>query len=183
MSVDISPKRPPMSSWTAFAPSGSGSEGGGSSVPSRSMRRIMWGPPGTAWTGGGATRAPRALRRGLGRELPARRVDVTPAREPHRRAQPVLLERGLEGVDRGARGALVNGARRVVRDQVELVDPRVEQPGELDGLAVGVVDPREHHVLDEDAALAARVVALAGLEHLGQGIAVVDRHDPRPQRV
>ena len=29
MNVDISPNLPPMSSWTAAAPSGSGSEGGG----------------------------------------------------------------------------------------------------------------------------------------------------------
>src|SRR3954452_24146984 len=31
MNVDISPKRPPISSWTAAAPSGSGSDGGGNS--------------------------------------------------------------------------------------------------------------------------------------------------------
>src|SRR3954454_22711505 len=43
MNVDISPKRPPMSSWTAAAPAGSGSVGGGSSTPSRSMRRITAG--------------------------------------------------------------------------------------------------------------------------------------------
>src|SRR4051794_16922426 len=41
MSVDISPKRPPISSCTAAAPAGSGSDGGGSSVCQRSMRRIM----------------------------------------------------------------------------------------------------------------------------------------------
>src|SRR5918999_1403352 len=41
MRVDISPKRPPISSWTAEAPSGSGSDGGGSSTWSRSKRWIM----------------------------------------------------------------------------------------------------------------------------------------------
>src|SRR3954451_19975907 len=43
MKVDISPKRPPISSCTAAAPAGSGSDGGGSSVCQRSMRRIMSG--------------------------------------------------------------------------------------------------------------------------------------------
>src|SRR3954453_14426422 len=172
MSVDISPKRPPMSSWTAFAPSGSGSDGGGSPGPSRSMRRIM----GTSWCVLDGQRAypPRRARTGhmsafclgLRRELAAGGVDVAPAREPHRRAQAVLLERGLEGVDRPAGGAVVDRASGVVRDQVELVDARVEQLGERNGLAVAVVDAGEHHVLDKDAALAARVVALAGLEHL-----------------
>src|SRR3954452_6177095 len=42
MSVDISPKRPPISSCTAAAPAGSGSDGGGSSVCQRSMRRIIY---------------------------------------------------------------------------------------------------------------------------------------------
>ena len=36
----------------------------------------------------------------LSRELAARRVDVAAAGQPHGRAQAVLLERGLEGVDR-----------------------------------------------------------------------------------
>src|SRR5215203_5302114 len=40
MKVDISPNLPPMSSWTAAAPFGSGSDGGGSSTPRRSMRWI-----------------------------------------------------------------------------------------------------------------------------------------------
>src|SRR5688500_18760117 len=40
MNVDISPKRPPMSSCTAAAPAGSGSEGGGSSSCMRSLRLI-----------------------------------------------------------------------------------------------------------------------------------------------
>src|SRR3954463_3473072 len=43
MSVDISPKRPPISSCTADAPTGSGSDGGGSSVCHLSIRRIIWG--------------------------------------------------------------------------------------------------------------------------------------------
>src|SRR5215204_3158111 len=40
MKVDISPNLPPISSWTIAAPAGSGSDGGGSSVWSRSIRRI-----------------------------------------------------------------------------------------------------------------------------------------------
>src|SRR3954447_16003088 len=42
MSVDISPKRPPISSCTAAAPAGSGSEGGGSSASHLSTRKIIW---------------------------------------------------------------------------------------------------------------------------------------------
>src|SRR5215210_4222092 len=41
MSVDISPKRPPMSSCTTEAPAGSGLDGGGSSTAQRSMRWII----------------------------------------------------------------------------------------------------------------------------------------------
>src|SRR3954451_9708495 len=44
MKVDISPNFPPSSSCTADAPCGSGSDGGGISVCSRSIRRIMRGP-------------------------------------------------------------------------------------------------------------------------------------------
>ena len=90
------------------------------------------------------------------------RVSRTVARHP------VLLERGLEGGDRLARGALVGRVGRVERDQVDLEDPRVEQLRELDRLRVAVVDAGEHHVLDEDHAAAARVVALAGGEHVAR---------------
>ena len=85
--------------------------------------------------------------------------------------QPVLLERGLEGVDRVARGPVVDRVRRVVRDQVELVDPRVQDLRQPDGVCVAVVDAGEHHVLDEDLAALAFVVRLAGREHLGQRVA------------
>ncbi len=46
-----------------------------------------------------------------------------------------------------------------------------------------VVDAVEHHVLDEDPAPAPGPVALAGGEDLRQGVAVVDRHQPRAQLV
>ena len=49
--------------------------------------------------------------RGLGRQLPAGGVDVLPAREAHRRAEPVRLERGLERVDRAAAGPVVDRVR------------------------------------------------------------------------
>src|SRR5215831_3517429 len=39
-------------------------------------------------------------------ELSTGRVDVAPAREPHRRLDPVLIQRPLEGGDRLAAGAL-----------------------------------------------------------------------------
>jgi hypothetical protein len=54
MNVDISPNRPPMSSLTAAAPAGSGSDGGGSSVAIRSKRRIIG-----RWTSQGSTRVLR----------------------------------------------------------------------------------------------------------------------------
>ena len=72
---------------------------------------------------------------GLRRQLPAGRVDVAAAGQPHRRPHAVLLQRGAERVDRAARGAVV-GAGRVVRDQVDLEDARVEQLRELHGLRV-----------------------------------------------
>src|SRR3954454_12710705 len=71
MNVDISPKRPPMSSCTAAAPAGSGSDGGGSSVPRRSRRRIMWDLRGME-NGPAATGCPDA------RPRPARCWAVTP---------------------------------------------------------------------------------------------------------
>ena len=77
----------------------------------------------------------------------------------------------------------VVGAGRVVGDQVDLVDAGVEQGRELAGVLGPVVDAVEHHVLDEDLAAAARPVAVAGGEHLGQRVAVVDRHQLRAQAV
>ena len=120
---------------------------------------------------------------GLGGELPAGGVDVAAAGQAHGGVHPVLLERGLERGDRLARGALVGRVGRVERDQVDLEDLGVEQLRELDGLRVAVVDAGEHHVLDEDLAAADRVVAPAGLQHVRERVAVVDRHDPRAQRV
>src|SRR5215217_4323754 len=75
MKVDISPKRPPISSWTAAAPSGSGSDGGGSSTPSRSMRWIMQAslPSGTASVP--ATRWAQPLRRARRNRDAAERPD------------------------------------------------------------------------------------------------------------
>ena len=71
-----------------------------------------------------ATAAPEPVSRAPARrgELAAGRVDVAAAGEADRRAQAVLLERRLEARSRRARGALVGRARRVVRDQVDLVD-------------------------------------------------------------
>ena len=96
--------------------------------------------------------------------------------------RPVLGEDRAEALDPLRRGAVV-GAGRVVGDQVDLVGARVEQRGELAGVLGQVVDAVEHHVLDEDLAAAAGAVALAGGEHLGQRVAVVDRHQLRAQAV
>src|SRR3954451_5516016 len=92
-------------------------------------------------------RAPRPLR--LGGELAAGGVDVPAAGEAHRRAEAVVLEDGAERVDRRAARALVH-PRRVVRDEVHLEDLRIEDLRERERLLVSVVDPGEHHVLDED---------------------------------
>ena len=118
-------------------------------------------------------------------ELPlaAGGVDVAAAGEADGRPQPVLLERRLERVDRVARGPVVDRVGRVVRDQVELVDLRVEQLGELDGLRVAVVDPGQHHVLDEDLTALSLVMGLARAQNLAQRVALVDRHDLRAQGV
>ena len=71
--------------------------------------------------------AGRSALRARGGELPAGGRDVAPAREAHGRAQPVLLEHRAERVDR-VRARAVVGAGRVVRDEVDLEDLRVQQP-------------------------------------------------------
>src|SRR3954471_4000230 len=163
--------------------------GGGGASPPCSAKNT---PPATMSTT--APKANSAIRRTGGRyssggdrlasgELAARRVDVAAAREPHGGAQSVLLERGPEGVDRAPARSVVDRVRRVVRDQVDLVDRGIEQLRELHRLRVAVVDAGEHHVLDEDLAALARVEALARGQHLAQRVALVDRHDLRAQRV
>src|SRR3954447_10380512 len=103
------------------------------------------------------------------RQLAAGGVDVAAAGEADGGAYPVLGEDCPEALDPLRRGAVV-GAGRVVGDEIDLVGARVEQGGELAGMHGQVVDPVEHHVLDEDLATAAGPVALAGGQHLGQRI-------------
>ncbi len=82
----------------------------------------------------------------------------------------------LERRDRVPRRAVVHPGR-VVGDQVDLEELRIEQGGQLPCALGRVVDAREQHVLDEHLAAAERDVAFALGEDAGQGIAVVDRHD------
>src|SRR5437868_9793360 len=72
MNVDISPKRPPISSWTVEAPFGSGSEGGGSSVPQRSRRKIIWN-----LLGGMGLGTPNRATQRLGRQTGSPRASST----------------------------------------------------------------------------------------------------------
>jgi len=51
------------------------------------------------------------------------------------------------------------------------------------GLLDAVVDPAEHHVLDEDPAVSPLVVLAAGGEDLGERVALVHRHQLGSQRV
>src|SRR5688500_18982013 len=105
MSVDISPKRPPISSCTACAPAGSGSDGGGSSVAQRSKRKIISGhptrggrrlPSGLVLDRGGSGMWPldaHGDREARGRAAPAEEDLAVPA--PARRLRaPRELERG-----------------------------------------------------------------------------------------
>ena len=57
-----------------------------------------------------------------------------------------------------------------------------QHTGQREGLLVAVVDAGEHHVLDEDPPAAALVEGAAGLDHLAQREALVDRHQLGAQR-
>src|SRR5437588_4999764 len=63
-------------------------------------------------------------------QLAARCLDVAAAGQAHSRREPGPVEDGLERGDRVARRT-VERAGRVVRDEVDLVDPPVEEPCEL----------------------------------------------------
>ena len=77
-----------------------------------------------------ATDRDPALPGGVGGELAARGRDVAAAGQAHRRGKACGVEHGLERGDPLARCAVVH-AGRVVRDQVDLEDPRLEQLREL----------------------------------------------------
>ena len=119
---------------------------------------------------------------GRRRKLSARRLDVAAARQPHGRRHTRAIELGLERGDPLARRAFVQPGR-VVRDQVHLEVVAAEQLRERARLLGRVVDAGEHHVLDEDAAPRRLRVAAALGDDVRERVAVVDRHDPRPQLV
>ena len=63
------------------------------------------------------------------------------------------------------------------------VSLRLQQRRELAGLLDAVVDAGEHHVLHEDLAAPQLDVAAALREHVGERVAVVDRHQRAAERV
>src|SRR4051812_1127633 len=124
MKVDSSPNLPPISSWTTAAPAGSGVDGGGSSIWSRSMRRITAGPPGESlvrrllfggpnqrgWPGNLAGVLLTRLRGGSGlvpglhplRAVEGELVGVGPALRQHRLEQDRVVIAGVEPVEHAA---------------------------------------------------------------------------------
>ena len=89
-----------------------------------------------------------------------------------------------KSLDRLAARAAEGPAGRVVRDQVHLERlARREQRGQGDRLLAAIVDAAEHQVLDVDAPASRGAPPPAGFEHVGERIAVVDRHQLRAQRV
>src|ERR687896_2198237 len=136
MKVDISPKRPPISSWTAAAPSGSGSDGGGSSVPQRSRRKIMETSRGGVEVGGPHSRARRQVGQ-TGVVGPS--ADVAQWTTPYR---GTAMADGSNGAVRAMSDAVLAIARersvdtvlqRIVHSARELVSARYAALGVPDG--------------------------------------------------
>src|SRR3954469_19159618 len=144
MKVDISPNLPPISSWTTAAPAGSGVEGGGSSIWSRSMRRIMGVPPGKnasdLWPS-----QPHAPRK------PAGGLDFGPARL---RGEVLLVHHPAEG--RRHSGALVEAERAGV---VRRVDAEPDAP-------LAALPEAPERVAEQRRAHAELAPPAAGEEHL-----------------
>jgi len=61
------------------------------------------------------------------------------------------------------------------------VPPR-EHVGQRQRLLVAVVDPSQHHVLNEHPPALALVECTTGVDHITERKALVDRHQLRPQR-
>src|SRR5918992_3603499 len=167
MNVDSSPKRPPISSCTAAAPSGSGSDGGGSSVPQRSRRKIMETSRGGVEVGGPHSRARRQVGQ-TGVVGPS--ADVARWTTPYR---GTAMADGSNGAVRAMSDAVLAIARersvdtvlqRIVHSARELVGARYAALGVPDGqgnfarfITSGMTDeevaamgplPRSHGLLD-----------------------------------
>src|SRR4051794_25984824 len=99
MRVDISSKRPPISSCTAAAPAGSGSDGGGSSVCHLSTRKIIWGLL-LIWNDSRTACPARAT---ANRGLTPTCARVRAVSHAEREAPPDLPQRPPRGLDRRAR--------------------------------------------------------------------------------
>ena len=136
-------------------------------------RRGRIGASGARTGAAGARTGTRGLSRsaGAGGELPARGRDVPAAGQAHGRGHAAGLQRGAEGRDRLPAGAVerrtVAGVGCVVRDQVDLEDRRRstlarQRLRQRQRLLIAVVDPGEHHVLDEHPPALALVELAAG---------------------
>src|SRR4051812_34099685 len=114
----------------------------------------------------------RALALPFGRslQLTAGRVNVAPARSPHRSRDSCLEDDVAERPDPSVVRALVGGARpRVERDQIDLRWKLVlaDQPDQLARVLVAVVLVLEHHIFERDPPRIVRArVSGARLEQL-----------------
>ena len=93
-----------------------------------------------------------------------------------------MVEHRLERRNRVTRRAFER-ARRVVRDEVHLEDLRIEQLHEVGRLLDAVVDPGEHHVLNEHLPPVQPAVAAALGDDVLERVTVVHRHQLTAQRV
>src|SRR5579872_4868488 len=92
----------------------------------------------------------------LGTQLPARRGDVSPHRVTDRRGNARFRQQTLEGADDRPFGAPELGVgRRVVRDQVDVIQSSGHEPREGARIFGTVVDAGQHEIFEED--LAARL--------------------------
>ena len=89
----------------------------------------------------------------------------------------LTVEDGAEVLDRVLVRPVV-AASRVVGDQVDLVVLGVKELGELNGRFRAVIDPLQHHVLNEYPAPETPGMLVAGVHDLLNRVLVVDRHDP-----
>ena len=86
-----------------------------------------------------------------------------------------------------ARSVLEACRRRILagveRDQIDVAQPTAQQPGQVVGERVGVVDAGHQRVLEADPTAGQLDIIVGRVEDLGDRPAAVDRHQARPQLV
>ncbi len=123
-------------------------------------------------------RAPTGHRRG---QLPAGRVDLGSPGHPYGGVDAHVLQLVTESPHAPARGAHDGVARGgVQRDQVDVGPERSREPGELEGVALLVVDVVDHGPFDGEPPARRLHVLGAGVGQIGQWVALVDRHQGVP---